>query len=238
MAMQRLSYAWRGLATGVLALAATTSVVMADGMPRGSIKDAVAPPTVNWQGFYVGGHAGLATGDTQGSVAGTTLTDFNINGGLYGGQVGYNWQRGVAVLGLEGSWSQSTIQGNSACLVVLDCKRDVDWVATLTGRVGMAFGHSLLYGMGGVAWGDVNTNVSIVGVPLLTGSETHTGWVAGFGFEQMLMSRVSFRVEYAHVDLGSEDHQLSIVGGGGPVVTDKVDIKMDTIRLGVNVKLN
>ena len=237
MARQRLSCALRRAACGALALAATASVVLADGMPRASLKDAPAP-TINWQGIYIGGHAGIATGDTQGDITGLTTTDFNLNGGVYGGQVGYNWQRGVAVLGIEGSLSQSTIQGNTACLVVFDCKRDVDWVATLTGRVGMAFNHTLLYGMAGVAWGDVNTNVSIAGVPLLSGSESHAGWVAGFGMEQMLLARISFRVEYAHIDLGSEDHQLSFVGGGGPALTDKVHIKMDTIRLGVNIKLH
>jgi outer membrane immunogenic protein len=234
MARQRL----RGAAWAALTLAATASVVMADGIPSGSLKDTSTPDTINWRGFYIGGHAGIATGDTQGDVTGLTTTDFNLNGGLYGGQVGYNWQRGFAVLGIEGSWSQSTIQGNTACLIVFDCKRDVDWVATLTGRVGMAFNHTLLYGMAGVAWGDVNTNVSIAGVPLLNGSESHAGWVAGFGMEQMLLARISFCVEYAHIDLGSEDHQLSFVGGGGPALTDKLHIKMDTIRLGVNIKLH
>jgi outer membrane immunogenic protein len=82
----------------------------------------------------------------------------------------------------------------------------------------------------------VNTDISVVGIPLLSGGETHVGWVAGFGFEHMLANHVSVRVEYAHIDLGSETHQLAFVGGG-PTIPDKVDVKLDTIRLGVNVKL-
>ena len=90
--------------------------------------------------------------------------------------------------------------------------------------------------MAGVAWADVNTNVGVVGLPLLSGSDTHTGWIAGFGFEYAL----STRIEYAHIDLGSSSQTLSgtgVLAGIGPVLTESVDIKLDTIRLGVNVKL-
>ncbi len=97
-------------------------------------------------------------------------------------------------------------------------------------------GRTLLYGMGGVAWSDVHTHVGIGSVPFLSGSATHTGWIAGFGFEYALSSHVSTRIEYAHIDLGSANHSLA--SSGGPVLaTDSVDLKMDTIRLGVNIKL-
>ena len=106
------------------------------------------------------------------------------------------------------------------------------------GRIVNAMGRTLLYGMGGVAWSDVHTHVGIGSVPFLSGNATHTGWIAGFGFEYALSSHVSTRIEYAHIDLGSETHNLAFVGGGGgPTIPDKVDLKLDTIRLGVNVKL-
>jgi outer membrane immunogenic protein len=222
---------WGTCCTLVLMLAVPAA--RADG---GSIKDtAISPPS--WQGFYVGTHAGLATGNTKGDTA-TTSTDFDLNGALYGAQIGYSWQHGSTVLGAEASWSHSTLQGNTACLVVLDCKRDVDWIATMVGRIGLASDRMLIYGMGGVAWADVNTNVSIVGIPLFSASETHTGWVAGFGFEYAFSSRISTRIEYAHIDLGSQTHDLAPVGGGGGTTSDKVDLQMDTIRLGLNIKLS
>jgi hypothetical protein len=52
----------------------------------------------------------------------------------------------------------------------------------------------------------------------------------------MLSNHISARIEYAHVDLGSDNHGLALVGGGPVVVNDKVDVRMDTIRLGVNFK--
>jgi outer membrane immunogenic protein len=208
----------------------------ADGMNHASIKD--APMAFSWTGFYVGAHAGLVTGETTGDLGlgGPLNTDYSLNGALYGGQVGYNWQTGSTVLGIEGSFSGANIQGNTACVAVFECRRDMDWLATVVGRVGIAVDRSLLYAMGGVAWADVNTNFSIVGVPLLSGSETHVGWVAGFGFEHAFTNRISTRIEYAHIDLGSQDTGLA-PAGGPVVVTDKVDVRMDTIRLGVNIKL-
>lgn len=74
--------------------------------------------------------------------------------------------------------------------------------------------------MGGVAWADVSTNVKIVNVPILSGNETHTGWIAGFGFEHAFTNRISTRIEYAHIDLGSQDTGLALAGGGPVVVTD------------------
>jgi opacity protein-like surface antigen len=81
------------------------------------------------------------------------------------------------------------------------------------------------------------TGVRIVGTPLLSGSDTHTGCTAGFGFEHAFTERISTRIEYAHIDLGSQTQNLKFTGGTLPAIPDKVDVRMDTIRLGVNVKL-
>jgi outer membrane immunogenic protein len=215
-----------------LGLILAAPAAYADGMAR---RAAPMEQPFSWTGFYVGGHAGLVTGDTQGSVPPFT-TDYPVNGALYGGQIGYNWQHGLMVYGVEGSLSSSTVEGSTACVGGLTCSRDLDWLASVTGRVGYAMGRTLLYGMGGVAWSDVHTHVGIGSVPFLSGNATHTGWIAGFGFEYALSSHVSTRIEYAHIDLGSETHNLAFVGGG-PTIADKVDLKLDTIRLGVNIKL-
>ena len=77
---------------------------------------------------------------------------------------------------------------------------------------------------------------AFLGLPVVSGSATHNGWIAGFGFEYALSNHVSTRIEYAHIDLGSANHSLA-TSGGTVLVTDFVDLKMDTIRLGVNIKL-
>ena len=210
----------------VLVMSAQTA--NADGDRARSLKDHSRP--MSWAGFYIGANAGLATGDTQGvpdlgGPPGLFATDYNLDGAIYGGQVGYNWQTGLLLLGVEGSLSGTSVQGSTTCAVLLGCKREIEWLATVTGRVGYVMGNSLLYGLAGVAWGDVSTDVSLLGTPLLRAEETHVGWIAGFGLEHALSKQISARIEYAHVDLGSETHALAPVGGGPFVINDAVEVK-------------
>lgn len=223
---------------GVVALAilATAPTAKADGGDYGSYKDAPIASGFGWSGLYAGGHAGLVTGSTEGNVAGGPFpitTDYDLDGALYGGHVGYNIQAGKLVYGIEGTYAGGEIDGNTTCLILLNCAREVNWLATVEGRLGYAFGKSLVYARGGVAWGDADTDVSIFGFGIVNGGETHVGWTAGFGFEHALGDNLITRIEYAHIDLGDETHVLN--GLVGPI-PDQVDIELDTIRLGVSYK--
>ena len=190
----------------------------------------------SFQGFYVGSHAGIVSGETTGDPglpAGLFSTDFNLAGAMAGGQIGYNWQTGNTVLGVEGTYSYSTVQGDTTCVLILNCKREIDWVATAVGRLGMVYGRTLSYGFAGVAWADVNTDISIVGVNILSGSATHVGWTTGFGFEHAFTNGISGKIEYAHIDLGEKNTSLA-----GGLIQDRVGVTMDTVRLGINIKLS
>jgi outer membrane immunogenic protein len=245
------------------ALVLMTSNAAADGlMNKSHVRDTshVDAPHI-WRGVYVGLHAGLANGNTQGKVdpkerdsdekpsllskedgIGPFTFDYEMTGALYGGQIGWPGQWGQLVAGVEASYSGSSVQGSDAgCLVLfvgVDCRRDVNWLATVVGRAGWAYDRILIYGLAGVAWADVDTQASVLNTPFLSGSETHVGWTVGFGLEWALSNRVSARIEYAHIDLGDETHQLSGKIFGHPItIPDKVALEMDTIRLGINVKL-
>jgi outer membrane immunogenic protein len=95
-------------------------------------------------------------------------------------------------------------------------------------------GKSLVYVKGGVAWGDVNSDVDILGIPFLSGSETHVGWTAGIGFEHAITNNITARIEYAHIDLGSEDHALKV--NGFKVLDSQVDAEFDSVTIGINYK--
>lgn len=221
-------------------------VVAADlwGPEHGSIKDAPLAPGFSWTGIYAGVHAGLATGDRSSELDGIPIkTDYDIDGALYGGHLGYNHQLGNWVLGIEGTYSGSNIDGDSSCVLNLfSCSTDIDWLATIEGRLGYAFGRSLVYARGGVAWGDVNTKADlfIPGVLTFDGGETHTGWTIGAGFEHAISDRVIARIEYSHVDLGSETHDLGVSILGTPIpgasIPTEVDAEIDTIKIGVSIK--
>lgn len=208
-------------------VAGTATTALADGQ-RGSVKDGDRP--FSWTGLYAGVSAGIATGQTTADLGlgGLFNTDYDMNGGLFGGQIGYNWQKGSLVLGVEGTYSGSTVQGDTTCIFILECKREVEWVATAVGRLGLAMDRSLVYVLGGVAWGEVNTKVNFAGFNLASDSQDHVGWVAGLGFEHAVSRQISLRLEYSHIDLGSEQH-LGVAD---------VDVKLDTVRLGVNYRFN
>src|SRR5436189_2536375 len=100
----------------VAALAMMTSASAADLPVKTPMAAPVMAPVWNWNGFYIGINGGYSwgkagrditfrdavTGLPVVAVAGTgTGGDHNLNGGLFGGQIGYNWQTSNWVFGLE-----------------------------------------------------------------------------------------------------------------------------------------
>src|SRR5438552_2895837 len=93
------------------------SAMAADLMLR---KAPPPPPVVGWTGWYVGVHGGagigtkewdLLSGSTFAPGLPPTTIGFggfgahqNVNGFLGGAQIGYNWQMGWLVLGVEADW--------------------------------------------------------------------------------------------------------------------------------------
>jgi outer membrane immunogenic protein len=220
-----------------LALAGSVSVAQA-GDGYGEAR------AFSWTGFYVGAHGGVATGDTSGRTDFGGLTtidsDYDMSGGIWGGHIGYNHQRGHIVFGAEGTWSALDMQGDTSCGLLATCRRSTDWLATVVGRLGYAMDRAMVYGLAGVAWGKVETDSDALGLLQFSGSETHVGWVAGVGLEYAVTANILARVEYNHVDLGSErqDLDVSILGTTVGTVPSKVDLSADIIKVGVSWKFN
>ena len=105
-------------------------------------------------------------------------------GGLAGGQIGYNWQAGRVVYGVEADLSGSWIDGANGC-----CGHSVNWLASVRGRPGLTGfdNRTLFYVTAGAAWADVD--YSSVG----SFSNTHFGWVVGGGVERALTPNLSAR---------------------------------------------
>ncbi len=217
-----------------------------------SIKDDVSSG-YSWTGAYVGFHAGFGVGDTDGVINELFVpgvfeltSDYEVNGALYGGQIGYNWQNGNLVFGINASYSGSEIDGaQNTCesvlvIITADCDRELEWLATVTGRIGYASGRTMVYAHGGVAWGEIDTNIDVNFIGLgpiatLSGSETHTGYVVGLGLQHALSDNLVVGIEYSHIDLGDENHGLS--AAGGPTgLSSNVEMEIDSINMTVNWK--
>ncbi len=202
-----------------------------------TVRNNSAGHAYRWSGLYAGVHAGYATGtsDADFPLMGIPSSDIGLDGALYGGHLGYNFQFGSTLIGIEGGFSGSSINGSSGCLVIMACEREVEWLATIAARIGYVMDRTMLYAMGGIAWSEIATTVSLSGCTCLTGSETNQGWLVGFGMEYAITARLAGRIEYVHVDLGSNTHALD--AGGGFTEPSRVAGSLDALRLGANLKL-
>ena len=122
-------------------------------------KGAPAVSYYNWTGFYAGLNAGYGMGKSTWSVL--PGTDIKPKGALFGGTVGYNWQSGAIVYGLEGDFDWSGVKGSVTCGIVFTCETSSSWLATFRGRVGYAFDRWLPYVTAGGAYGNVKATSSV-----------------------------------------------------------------------------
>src|ERR1700757_2629298 len=75
-----------------------------------------APPPFSWTGFYLGGNIGgaWARRDVTDAVLGVNFNPGNNNGVFIGGgQLGYNWQVGYAVVGIEADFDGAANNNNT-----------------------------------------------------------------------------------------------------------------------------
>jgi outer membrane immunogenic protein len=178
------------LALGLLLASIAGAASAADlSAPRAAYTKAPAvSPVTNWSGFYigaVGGYASEATSDPLG-----------VKGGFGGGTVGYNWQFGTYVLGLEADGAFADVS-STATLAGVTATAKVDAFSTVRGRFGFAVDQVLFYGTGGLALADTKLSGTVGGVTV-SDSQTQTGWTAGAGVEWMFIPRWSLKAEYLY----------------------------------------
>ncbi|RAI40059.1 outer membrane protein [Rhodoplanes roseus] len=206
--------------------------------PGGVFKaPAAAPPGWSWTGVYVGGHVGAAWGRTEWTTAtGTGREVWNdVDGIVAGGQVGADYQMGQWVVGVEGSWSWSDLDGNASCGRIYTCNVHADGLGMLTGRLGWASGNVLLYGKGGVAWLRTDQSMLYNEIPnAYSAKETRTGWTLGSGIEYGLMPNVTAKIEYNWSDFGTKSVAMTDQFGG--VIPVDVKQTVQDVRLGVNYR--
>lgn len=183
----------------------------------------VAGPVWNWTGFYVGAHLGNAWQQSQtagsyfdGGTHFPFVNDTSVSGFLGGGQIGYNWQTGIAVFGVEadlsglpGSRTVSQSITTGGVTTVVTSRNEIEWLGTIRGRAGLVIGGSaLLYGTGGFAYGDVSNVHSEVMIGFSSAAAwqeqtTRSGYVLGGGLEYMFAPNWTARLEGLFVNLGT-----------------------------------
>jgi outer membrane immunogenic protein len=220
-----------------------------------------APPPVSWSwnGPYGGINAGYSFGrDTFDAQVFGGLPQPGLvlpTGGVLGGQLGYNWQAGHVVFGLEGD-GQWTTQRDSGCgdaciqnyndeTLVFRLRHEIDWFATARGRLGYSIAGYLLYVTGGAAWagvretatGQIDNSVASAAV-----NNVVAGWAYGLGIEGRLSQNWTVKVEYLHLDFSPTTATTRLVTTAGlfPFDTESVvtsRITDNIIRVGLNYRL-
>jgi outer membrane immunogenic protein len=192
--------------------------------------DAPISPAYDWTGFYIGAMGGYGWSDTlRATVGGLALaaSSTDIQGGFGGGTVGYNWQAGQAVFGVEAdaAWSDMNFSQTSLGITLAD---KVQSFGSVTGRVGFAANAALFYVKGGYAWADNQLSASALGVTF-SESHMHSGWTIGGGLEYMFVPNWSGKIEYMYADYRNATYLAAFAPGGlGLGVTT------NTVKAGVN----
>jgi outer membrane immunogenic protein len=115
------------------------------------------------------------------------------------------------------------------------------------GRGGIAFDRFLVYGTGGVAFGnrrDFGNSFlgTTIGRPDLfttnTVSNTAVGYTVGAGVEYAFLNNWSVKAEYLFVDLGTNRRTFFSPITGAGVIIDARREQFHTVRVGLNYRFN
>jgi len=214
--------------------------------PSGKEMKQVAPPPppecYDWSGFYIGAYGGYkkavvdtdldATGDwdffpiNQGTIHDHAASNLDTDGGEIGGVIGWNFQSGCWVFGIEGTGGYMFLRDSfdsgtffmdpSSHAEIAATDKSIQqafrqtWLATAGGRIGYSIGNWLPYVTGGAAFGDVTYEARLHNVspdgPFLSGDrkdDTNVGWFVGGGMQYAFGAHWAIRAQYEFIDLGS-----------------------------------
>lgn len=223
--------------SGIVALAAlgTAAPVIAADLSAKSPIYAEVPAAHSWAGFYLGAHAGLASGSTAfadivnpatntayETVDGSDRFKASRTGFIGGAQAGYNWQVDHFVFGVEADLGYL---GGDARRFSISAPDDVagdvrgGLYGTVRGRLGFAADRALFFVTGGVIGVDDGARVTdqLSPTTLYTNrAGFRGGWTAGGGIELAVNKNWSVKVDYLYYDLGNKTVTGELISNGTP----------------------
>jgi opacity protein-like surface antigen len=207
-----------------------SGAVVSQGAPGGVVVSGPSTTTTT-QGLV--GPLANANGVDAGTLAALSALpgqrlNIRTRGVVGGGQIGYNYQTGRWVLGIEADLSASGVSGELG-LGAFTARTALDWFGTFRGRFGYTFDRLLVYGTGGLAYGKISLDYSLGGISVGE-SRKQIGWTVGGGGEYALSDRVSVKAEYKYINFGSRTY-LTEFGYDTLLQTD-----MHTAIIGLNYR--
>lgn len=210
---------------GVMFAACSGAGAYAADLPRKAPVQPIAPVQMyNWTGFYVGVNLGGGwTNTSSGSI------NSDLSGVIGGGQLGYNWQAGQILLGIEGDFQGSSQRSSGSATIGgigFSGESKIPWFATLRGRLGYVSGPWLIYATGGGAWINYELDITAPGGSV-SDHTTKSGWTVGGGVEWMFVPNWSAKLEYLYLD--TDTTSVTLFG-----TTFDARAKQNIVRAGLN----
>ena len=250
--MAKISSLFAGVSLAVLSVA---SAFAADLPSRRAPAPYLAPPPVfTWSGFYIGLNAGASFRVNNNNNNNNAFLFAGVNPFLFGnnnnnnqvgfvggGQIGYNWQTGPIVFGLEADAQYRSNIGNNNNNNFFGGggnNNNGGFYGTARGRLGYAITPMfMIYATGGAAFGNVGSNAAVnpffLGVGNNNGSSFRVGYAVGGGLEYAFTPNWSIKAEALYNEIRSNQ------GGGGFGFGNNNNRNSFVVaRLGVNYKFN
>ena len=233
-------------AVGLVALSMAAPASAADLAARPYSK-APAPMMAaiyDWSGFYIGLNGGWGTERRCFDIvtaAGTFVSADGCqspSGGVAGGQIGYRWQSGAFVFGLEGQgdWANLRASNPSIAFPGFVNRSRMDAFGLFTGQVGYAFNSALLYLKGGAAVVADRNDILANGFVVATApGDNRWGGTVGAGAEFGFAPNWSAGVEYDHMFIGNRATTFT-TPVGTIFTTDRVRGDADVVTAKINYR--
>jgi outer membrane immunogenic protein len=227
-----------GFAVAAVALVGSFGSALADGMPGRGYGGACCS---SWSGFYIGGHLGYGRSNVDWADISLTgeRVDNDGRGIVGGGQIGYNWQIGNVVIGVEGTLSRTNVDDDYRSVVnpaAVTYSTDINWIGTVAGRLGFTADRLFVYGKAG--WATANVELSGIQRTIpdsFSLDDRRNGWVVGAGFEYMVSRNLTLGLEYNFIDLGNASY-AGLTRTGLPYLITDADVEIHTLTARLNFK--
>jgi outer membrane immunogenic protein len=240
--MKKLSAAAIGMAVLGFASSASAADMAVKARPA---PPPVMAPVYNWTGFYIGANGGWGSSHncvdfvTAGGVVAVDACR-DATGGLVGGQIGYRWQAGQWVFGLEaqGDWADLSASRISLIDPAFSTRTRVNAIGLFTGQIGYAWDALLLYVKGGAAVTGNRFDIftTVTGLNVASIDTTRWGGAVGVGLEYGFAPNWSVGVEYDHLFMGTANNSFSVVN---PIVAgafNRINQDVDMVTLRINYR--
>jgi outer membrane immunogenic protein len=199
---------------------------------------------LDWSGFHWGIFSGYAVGGHwKGDAA--DYPHQPVNGWFGGAAIGYDYQSASGwVIGIETDFALADIKLTDNYFDAAVTSR-INYLGTLRPRIGHAWGGTLIYLTGGLAYGQMEFTVNHWGVPpgsqvfQASQAQWHLGYAIGAGTELQLFKNVSLKAEYLWIDLPTQTYTPGPVPAAFTGTTrSDMGWSGNTVKVGLNWRLN